>query len=66
MTEMSSSVRRVYKALIGDSGLTIRGMGSKLQLNARTVSEAVGTLVKYGYIRRVGPKKGGHWEIVKR
>ena len=39
-------------------------MVSKLGLNKDTINTAVATLVKKGIIRRVGPKKGGHWEVM--
>ena len=44
--------------------MTIRGLASKLDLNKDTVNEAIGALVSRKLIRRVGPHKGGHWEVI--
>jgi predicted HTH transcriptional regulator len=30
-----------------------------------TISREIEKLKELGYIRRVGPDKGGHWEIIK-
>ena len=66
ISDLTSSTRRVFRALCEDVSLTYVGLMSKLNLSNSTVAVAIGTLIKEGYIRRVGPKKGGHWEIVKR
>jgi len=48
-----------------DISLTHRGLESKLGLAKTTIRKATATLIQNGFIRRVGPKKGGHWEIVE-
>ena len=58
------SCRQVFESIVADNKITYRAMVSKLSLNKDTVNTAVGTLIKHGLLRRVGPKKGGHWEIV--
>ena len=65
LQDCSSSVKRTYAELCKDGTLTIRALSSKLNLNKDSVMVAVGTLVKHGYIRRVGSKRAGHWEVVK-
>ena len=61
--DFPASCHQVYEALRQDAYLTYRGMVSKLGLNKDTINTAVGTLVQKGLIRRIGPKKGGHWEV---
>jgi len=60
-----ASVKQVYKALCKDATMTYVGLQSKLGLSTQTIAIATATLIKRGMLRRVGPKKGGHWEIVK-
>ena len=62
--DFPASCHQVYEALRQDAYLTYRGMVAKLGLNKDTINTAVGTLVRKGIIRRVGPKKGGHWEVM--
>jgi len=59
-----SSVKRVYGALCEDSSLTYVALESKLGFSTQTIAVAIATLIQRGLLRRVGPKKGGHWEIV--
>ena len=65
MNTFNSSTRRVYHELAKDGTITMRGLATKLGLNKDTINIAVGTLVAQKLIRRVGSKKGGHWEVVK-
>ena len=65
LNSLNSSTRRVYHELTKDGTITMRGLATKLGVNKDTINIAVGTLVSKKLIRRVGPKKGGHWEVVK-
>ena len=65
MNALNSSTRRVYHELAKDGTITMRGLATKLGLNKDTINIAVGTLVAQKLIRRVGSKKGGHWEVIK-
>ena len=64
MEKLNSSARRVYHELAKDGTITMRGLATKLGLNKDTINIAVGTLVAQKLIRRVGFKKGGHWEVI--
>ena len=61
---LTAAVRQVYKAMCEDISMTHRGIESKLGLASITIRKATATLVQKGFIRRVGPKKGGHWEVM--
>ena len=65
MNTFTAATKQVYKAMCEDITLTHRGLESKLGLSKTTIRKATATLVKKGFIRRVGPKNGGHWEVVK-
>ena len=65
LRDFPSSVRQVYKAMCDDISLTHRGLESKLGLAKTTIRKATATLIQNGLIRRVGSKKGGHWEVIR-
>ena len=65
LNSLNSSTRRVYHELAKDGTITMRGLATKLGVNKDTINIAVGTLVAKKLIRRIGSKKGGHWEVVK-
>ena len=63
--QKENSVARVLAACCEDVDFTQRGLAEKLGLAQSTIDAAIATLVKNGCIRHVGPKKGGHWEVLK-
>ena len=40
-------------------------MADLLEISRRAVAKQISQLQARGLIRRVGPDKGGHWEIVQ-
>ena len=63
--DISSTAKRVYKALSQDGTFTQQGLANKFGVSRVTIANATATLIKCGLIRRVGPTKGGHWEVIK-
>lgn len=44
---------------------TSASLASYLGVNERTIRRDLQYLQKQGLIRRVGPDKGGHWEVIE-
>ena len=65
LNELPTSARQVLNAIADDCFMTQRGLVSKIGLAKSTIIKATAILIKNGYLRRVGPKKGGHWEVVE-
>ena len=61
----SSSVKRVFRAIMDDPKVTYRAMVSMLNLNKDTINEAVAILITKGVIRRVGNKRNGYWDVIE-
>ena len=47
-----------------DNKISIRELAEQLQLTSKTIQRDLDKLKEKNIIRRVGPDKGGHWEIV--
>lgn len=62
--KLSTSARQIYEALREEPRMTYRSLASKLGFVKETIRKGIGTLVKEGLVRRVGPKKGGRWEVI--
>ncbi|RJQ27570.1 winged helix-turn-helix transcriptional regulator [Candidatus Parcubacteria bacterium] len=45
--------------------LSAREVADRLKLSPRAVEKQIAKLRDEGRIRRVGPAKGGHWEVIK-
>ena len=61
--KLSTSTRQIYEALREEPRMTYRSLASKLGFVKETIRKGIGTLVKEGLVRRIGPKKGGRWVI---
>jgi ATP-dependent DNA helicase RecG len=46
--------------------MTLAEVASKIGKSLRAVERATSKLVKAGRLRFVGPKKGGHWEVIEK
>lgn len=62
---LNASTRLVYHSLCEDVGLTHRALAKKLDLSRTTIAKATSELVEMGFIRRMGSRRGSHWEVLK-
>ena len=56
---------QVLATLVANPELTLADLASSIGKSTRAVERAAAKLVKEGRLRFVGPRKGGHWEILK-
>ena len=59
------TVEKIITILSTTPSITVRGMADILGLSRRGVEEQIKSLKQKGIIRRIGPDKGGHWEVTK-
>lgn len=55
---------RILALLAKDSALTVPGIAKHLGLTTRAVEKQLARLKTQSRLRRVGPNKGGHWELL--
>ena len=55
---------RILALLQAHPSLTLAEVAREIGLTTRSVELAAAKLVKSGYLRHVGPQKGGHWEVL--
>lgn len=48
-----------------DANITIEKLEVHLNLGHTIIKKMLSELQKENYIRRVGPDKGGHWEVIE-
>ena len=56
---------KIISLITENSYITTKEMADSLGITRRTVANHLRLLQEHKFIRRVGPDKGGHWEIVK-
>ena len=57
------TVDKVWELLRDQPQLTFDGMVAALGITRSTIQKHIANLKKAGRLRRVGPDKGGHWEV---
>jgi predicted transcriptional regulator len=50
--------------LAAEPTLTLKQVAERIGRSTSTVERAAAALVKAGRLRFVGPRKGGHWEVL--
>ena len=58
------NTEKVFLVIRENPFIKTHEIADKNQLAQRTVEKAVATLKKAGILKRIGPDKGGHWEVV--
>ena len=65
MQDLPAAAKQVFRELVQDPKMTLRGLATKLGFSKTTVTTAIGILVAKKIIRRDGNKQTGHWEVMK-
>ncbi len=60
------SSQKILQLLAKDPEMTIRELAQLLELGDRTIKKHLFNLKENGKLKRIGPDKGGHWEVVKK
>ena len=54
----------ILERLAGAPGMTISELAEQLELSTRAIEKQLRKLQESDRLRRVGPAKGGHWEVM--
>ena len=61
----TKTVEKIVNILSNNPSATVREISEMLGLSRRGIEEQIKSLKQKGIIRRIGPDKGGHWEVIK-
>ena len=56
---------KILDALVQDKNLTIPELARLIGVTERSIERNIRKLQDQGLLRRVGPAKGGHWEVIE-
>ena len=67
MSEKSSekSSEKILEIIAANPEISARQIAEMLNLSPRGVEKQVDKLKQQGRLKRIGPDKGGYWEVVK-
>jgi len=57
---------KILAILAAGPETTIAGLSREMRITTRSIERNLKVLIARGYLKRVGPDKGGHWEAIKR
>ena len=58
------TTQKIIEAIMGNSNISIEELAVICGLSRDGINYNIRNLKKQGIIRRVGPDKGGHWEVI--
>jgi predicted HTH transcriptional regulator len=59
------SSEKILRHLGAEPTLSAKQLAEKLGISARAVEKQIDLLKKEGSLRRIGPAKGGHWQVLE-
>jgi len=62
---LGKNAKVIIRAMLADGNVTTLELRRKTRLSQSGVGKILAALKAGEYIRRVGPDKGGHWEVIK-
>ena len=66
-TQKSSqkSSQKIIELITENHTITTQEMANRLGISRRAIAKATAILQNNGIIRRIGPDKGGYWEVIE-
>lgn len=59
------SSEKILALLRSEPRLPARVLAERLGISSRAVEKQIARLREHGRLRRIGPAKGGHWEVMQ-
>ena len=59
------SSQKILELIAADTRISTQKMADYIGISRRAIAKTIAKLQAEGILRRVGPDKGGHWEIVE-
>jgi len=63
--KLGENRQRILDAMHAEPTISIRALAQALEMSSTAIENNIRWLKKHGLIRRVGPAKGGYWEVLK-
>jgi len=63
---VTDNQRLILQYIIEQSGISTRDLAEKVGLSQRKIKENIAKLKALGLLKRIGPAKGGHWEVLEK
>lgn len=62
--KLGENRRRIIRMMVQNPSVTTFDLVSGIGISQTAIENNITWLRAHGYVRRVGPDKGGHWEVI--
>ncbi len=63
--KLTTNQQRIIELILASATISARELAAKVGITPRKIQENIARLKSKGFLKRVGPDKGGYWEILK-
>ena len=63
--KLSSNQREIMEAIVKNHTISAKALAELVGISPRKIQDNLAKLKSIGILKRVGPDKGGHWEVIK-
>jgi len=63
--KLNSTQLKIMELVEKNNKITARELSKKIGINHRNTQKVISELKQKGYLKRIGPPRGGHWEIIE-
>jgi ATP-dependent DNA helicase RecG len=64
--KFGESSEKILKIILADKKISAQEIAKQMNISSRAVEKHIANLKKYGILKRIGPDKGGYWEVIKK
>ena len=64
--KLGENQKSILALIQENKNITIPELSEKISINSTATENNIAKLKEKGLLKRVGPDKGGHWEILKK
>ena len=57
---------KILEMMAANPKITVQDIAGAIGLSIAGIEKAIRVLKKQGQLQRIGPDKGGHWEVIKK
>ena len=64
MKGSEKSSEKIREAIRGNRRISAREIGKMVGISPRAVEKLISKLKREGYLNRIGPDRGGYWDVI--
>jgi len=63
--KFGESSEKILEIILANKNVSAQEIAKQMGISSRAVEKQIAKLKKYGVLKRIGPARGGHWEVME-